>query len=261
MLDRRDWTILHSSSIFDSGTKRPLLTAMMAESEAGLSISDFVLKPHAPNMIYGQVCAEALCCHLLQLAGLSTPAGLVLNLDEPTAKLVSRATRPVIPGPAFASKFQEDAVLIAEMSTLHPIDALRIFLFDVVVQNRDRLTYNPNVLTTREGLVPIDHEQAFDFCWDGGRPDSIEYLLSSTAIDAHVFKKIAAKEIAGKAGLARLHLQRLLDKVTSKEVNYVEEVCKLIDGGSFDWKLASEHIQNIKQNVESFSEKLAESLT
>jgi hypothetical protein len=86
-----------------------------------------------------------------------------------------------------------DAPVTSAMSS----DALKIYSFDGLIQNPDRTQKNPNLLTSGEKLVVIDHECAFSFLnvigaagepWTLGNGDFMErhalrYGLSSRTLD------------------------------------------------------------------------------
>lgn len=136
-------------------------------------------------------------------------------------------------------------------SELHPIDAWKIYLFDYIIQNRDRTSYKPNLLTNRDGLFPIDHEQALDFCWKGSAPDTAAFLMTSTAMDAHVLKNIAQLQVRkDPVKGVEVALWELLTNVKPSDIDNVELFCKPWSANNFDWNRARSHIENVKQNVQ-----------
>lgn len=252
MLDIRKWQILSSTKVLKAGTKRPLLTTMgLFGDEHSPLISEFALKPVGPSMGVGQVCAEILATMLAHRMGLKSVSGTIVVLADKEAELISRPGRAVPRGPAFASNFMHDSATFKGESELHPIDAWKIYLFDYIIQNRDRTSYKPNLLTNRDGLYPIDHEQALDFCWKGNAPDTAAFLMTSTAMDAHVLKNIAQLQVRkDPVKGVEVALRKLLSNVKPSDIDNVELYCKPWCENNFNWNQARSHIENIKQTVQ-----------
>ncbi|MBI2927518.1 MAG: hypothetical protein HYY24_17620 [Verrucomicrobia bacterium] len=109
--------------------------------------------------------AELLCSLLARELGLGAPTPFVVNLSaefltgvpKPAQDLVKRSL-----GLNFASESAPPGFSVVPPEPLVPL-ALRaaaaaIFAFDVMVQNYDRKSDNPNLLRDRSRILMIDHE-------------------------------------------------------------------------------------------------------
>lgn len=260
MLDNRDWVVLDSTKVLAAGSKKPLLSTMMS-STGGEAVAQFAIKPAGESMSAAQVCAEALCSSLAHRMGIPTPLAAVVRLDDPAARQLARPSRPVSPGVAFASQYVDGAAAFKRPPPGYAIEALRIYLFDYLVQNRDRLRYNPNVLYASGNLLVIDHEQCFEFCCRGGEIQRPGQFLTSAAMDAHVFKDVAAAEAATmQAGGLTQIMRTLLTAVNGSVVAEVQQYCTRHCSAPFDWDLARERIRNVKRNVELHAEAIVTQL-
>ena len=252
MLIEENYTILGSDKVLDTGSKKPVLvTSADFESEPYL-LTSFALKPVGINLSAEQICAEALSVRVAQAAKLNVPSAIILRLDSDSAQIASRPLRKIDSGFAFGSQFIDDAVMVKDIDDIHPVDALNIYFFDFLTQNRDRLIYNPNLLLARKGIYVIDHEQCFDFAIRGGKPDGPGQLLTSAAMNSHTFARLAAREINKTTDKElKNRLLSLADCLKASLVNDVQHYCSSRIESNFDWNAVVKHGLSIKQNVDT----------
>jgi len=136
-------------------------------------------------------------------------------------------------------------------SKLYP-EALKIFSFDLMIQNPDRTTVHgkPNLFTTGHDLWILDHELAFNFLIPLiGRTATNPWEFSpddKNMIENHIlFKKLKKKRLDFSL------LDNFLDKINDTFwLNLIKIVPnKWLDD---DFKKIKNHINSIKENQESF---------
>jgi hypothetical protein len=75
-------------------------------------------------------------------------------------------------------------------------DAVNIFAFDALVQNPDRRTENPNLLTQGDNIYVYDHETSFSFLLAILKSDKPWNIEGETYLENHVFyRRLKSKRI------------------------------------------------------------------
>jgi hypothetical protein len=111
--------------------------------------------------------AEVICALMARDLGFTTPEIYLVEISRQFAETVPGFTGDLMrrsAGLNFGSGFLRDhSVFDSSISLPEPLqcEAAEIFAFDVILQNFDRQSTNPNLLYNRRNLVLIDHESAF----------------------------------------------------------------------------------------------------
>jgi hypothetical protein len=150
-----------------TGRTRPVL--MGAEDAEG-NLFEVVVKLRGPELSAKAQIAELVATPLADLLGIDVPQAAVVNVPSGFESIVP---------PSYASAFRSSAG--ANFGSVHlgtsfttwavgrvPVGVQRdqaaaIFAFDLLVQNPDRRSVNPNLWTRSDRLGVYDHEQAFSF--------------------------------------------------------------------------------------------------
>lgn len=110
--------------------------------------------------------AEWLCAHLGRAFGLQIPDFALLQAGEELLAELPREQRHIGADPAFASCHQDGALWfeLSQVDRVPPVLQRELLAFDWWIRNLDRQRGNPNLLwqASAQGLVVIDHNQAFD---------------------------------------------------------------------------------------------------
>ena len=109
---------------------------------------------------------EWVCGHLAQGFGLNVPTFAIVEVGEDLLRETPAEWRDLGAGPAFGSRLHPHAVWMeVGLINLVPTNVQRdVLVFDLWIQNCDRLTGNTNLLIDAavKKLVVIDHNLAFD---------------------------------------------------------------------------------------------------
>jgi hypothetical protein len=111
--------------------------------------------------------AEMICSRIARDLGLFTPTAYAVHISREFAESVAGFPGDLMRrsiGLNFGSEFLADYSVLEPNAPLPEAlynQAAQIFAFDVLIQNYDRQTSNPNLLFNSERLVLIDHESAF----------------------------------------------------------------------------------------------------
>jgi hypothetical protein len=136
--------------------------------------------------------AELLCSLLAQELGLGVPTPFIVNVSPEFLEGVPKPAQDLIKrslGLNFGSESAAPGFSLVPPEPRVPIllrsEAAEIFAFDVIVQNYDRKSDNPNLLWDRNKFLMIDHEGALGSVLERPTPS-----LSSLELDKfydHVF--------------------------------------------------------------------------
>src|SRR6185312_540198 len=113
---------------------------------------------------------ELLCSQLGMELGLNVPAPFVINLSREFLAGVPKSAQDIVRrsiGLNFGSASVPAGFSFVPSEPRVPMilrnSAAEIFAFDVITQNCDRKSDNPNLLWDRNRIMMIDHERAFGF--------------------------------------------------------------------------------------------------
>lgn len=113
------------------------------------------------------LCAELLCSEFAKSVGLATPASYLVEISPSFIAASPREAQDLLTrsvGINFASQSLTEGYSVVPPEPRVPIAlrqrAAEVFAFDVLIQNYDRKSDNPNLLWNRKNLYLIDHESA-----------------------------------------------------------------------------------------------------
>jgi hypothetical protein len=158
------FTATRIAGVAGGGSSRPLLV----ETEAGRFVVKLVGGPDGPRAL----AAEWIGTSLAALAGLPTLELAALDLDpELAAPLVESELREAVQrGAGLCLGLRElSGARQARARELEQADddfAVRLLWVDLLLQNPDRRSENPNVLSRDQALIAIDHASALPFHHD-----------------------------------------------------------------------------------------------
>jgi hypothetical protein len=114
--------------------------------------------------------SELVCSLLAREIGLNVPTPFVVNLSPEFLAGVPKVAQDLVKrslGLNFASESAPAGFSLVPPEPRVPLalrsSAAEVFAFDVIIQNCDRKTDNPNLLWDRSKIMLIDHERALTF--------------------------------------------------------------------------------------------------
>lgn len=244
-----------------TGTNKPILTRAMDHNGQR---SDIVIKLKDSERMNNSAFLKELVGSLLALElGLQTPIPFIAEISEEfiNSQIVDYEYKRIknSSGINYATENIIDLKLFGPYDTL-PIslqnEALRIFYFDLMIQNPDRSAVRgkPNLFTVGLDLWILDHEIAFSFLFPIlGRPKTNPWEFhesDTTMIENHIlYKKLKRK---------KLDYSILDNYLDSLDDEFWLTLQKLIPGEwmSKDFQKISEHIISIRANQKSFIKQI-----
>jgi len=156
--------------VFPTGTNKPVL-CIAADSYGNKK--DIVIKlSSGERMDNLAFLKEFLASRLAKELGLKTPEPIVAIIEQSfintqVGKSHFRSLNESL-GTNYATEYIRGLEQVSKIDKLNKYqidDALRIFVFDLIIQNTDRTTVHgkPNLFTTGIDLWVLDHELAFSF--------------------------------------------------------------------------------------------------
>jgi hypothetical protein len=240
-----------------SGRTSPALCG--CEGQLGVTAGDFVVKLCGTVQLRGLV-SELLGAELATHFGISSPAPVLITLQPEMAELIGCSE------PAKAELVKQSIGLNFGTQVLigfntWPVDkqvpdtmrglAVNVFAFDALLQNPDRTYRNPNLLTSGDAVMIIDHELAFSFLRDIS-PSTASWVLDGQRyLENHVFyRQLKSKTIDLTEFTARLRelSETVLDEIFADvppEWNNVEDGLRI-----------REHLLAISDHAEDFAEQI-----
>jgi hypothetical protein len=148
--------------------------------------------------------AELLGSLLAKELGLDTPTPFVVNLSPEFLSGVPQEAKDLVGrslGLNFASESAPPGFSVVPPEPSVPqalrVTAAEVFAFDVLIQNYDRKTDNPNLLWNRRKILLIDHEGAFAPVLARSKPSFLSLELDR--FYDHVFYTAVSPSDAGFA--------------------------------------------------------------
>lgn len=240
-----------------SGTNKPILTRAMDKEN---NREDIVIKlMDSERMDANAALKETVGAYLALELDLNTPYPLIAEISVEFSNSLlgnseySRVKNSI--GKNFASKNIEGLELFSAYNTL-PIglqdEALKIFYFDLLIQNPDRTTVNgkPNLFTSGKNFWILDHEIAFSFLFPiFGRPKTEPWEftdLDKNMIENHVLYK----KLKGKS----LNFDILDNYLDSLNEDFWLNLSRIVPSEwlSEDFSKIAEHISSIRENQNLF---------
>lgn len=185
------------------------------------------LKGYAPVPYLVEWLASAIGRHL----GIKVPEPMAVRISREFATSLDQPIRSVMmqsTGTAFGCRFYPAPFLQWTNGELLPMDlrqaAAETIAFDVFVHNPDRRRENPNVFTSRQEILALDHDQAFSFIVPllGEQTDPAEDPLIASVLERHVFSKLFGRKVPD--------LQRFRSAVMDLTDEVLEEIARITPG-------------------------------
>jgi hypothetical protein len=196
------------------GSSRPLL----AQTDGGRFVVKLVGGPEGPRAL----AAEWLCTALAGAIGLPTLELAMIELDPVLARSIvdSELREEVERGAGACLGLRElpgaRPARLADLGAAPDDFALPILWLDILIQNPDRRTSNPNVLAWGSSLVPIDHGSCLPFHHEWKVTEQSRGRDLEVPVD-HIFA-----ERADRLGAWHSRLRRRIRR------DALSEICRLV---------------------------------
>ncbi|HEX4031725.1 MAG TPA: HipA family kinase [Terracidiphilus sp.] len=240
-----------------SGRTSPALCG--CENELGATAGNFVVKLRRTVQLRGLV-NELLGAELATHFGISSPVSALITLEPKMAELIACSEPAKAEFVKESIGFNFGTQILIGFNTW-PVDkqvpetmrglAVNVFAFDALLQNPDRTYGNPNLLTSGDAIMIIDHELAFSFLRDIS-PSTAPWVLDRQPyLENHVFyRQLKSKTIDLTGFTARLRAlsETVLDEIFADvppEWNNEEDGLKI-----------REHLLAIRNHAEDFAEQI-----
>ncbi len=243
-----------------SGTTAPVIIRGIDE-KTGDESGEYYLKPlAAPRMS-----AKA---SMFELLGAFMAKQLDLNVAEPVLINVSEAFAELCRGKSYYKKIAESIGInfgtinfgggfytwLPETSLPFNLEAeaLRIFVFDMLVQNADRGHQKENLNTNGKELKIFDHELAFSYTDLIGLSSKAEWLLDENGLEKDlIFKHLFHKHLKG---INTLPIDDAVDQLKQLDNEFWKTAEKLIPSEWKDerFKKIKEHTSAVVKNAKNF---------
>jgi hypothetical protein len=164
-----------------SGNSRP--ARVSCRQADGTRVDVFVkFRGGVRNGSFG-LCAELLCAEFARNLGLAAPASFLVEIGSAFVGAAPREAQDLLSrsiGMNFASEALRPGFSVVPPEPRIPIAlrqrAAEVFAFDVLIQNFDRKSDNPNLLWNRTNLYLIDHESALHPTYVNEAPPTLASL-------------------------------------------------------------------------------------
>lgn len=165
------WDAVRFEHAMPRGRTKPLLIECARQVGGREERARFVVKALGlPGIQAGALCHEFLGCRLARLYGLAAPNAEVVQLSPEflasAADDLRRARVKPDPGLAVGVELVANLDVFPASARLHPaevLEAARVYVFDLLIQNPDRRAENPNSGRADGRIVPFDFENGFSF--------------------------------------------------------------------------------------------------
>lgn len=248
--------------VLESGRTSPLLIECECYVGDEVFRRNFIVKaPDLPEVNdFGLYC-ELLGSLLAKEFGVETPEPALVELSKDFVDTVNPILRKwqlvLRPGLGFGSAAMEPGAVAASgrehMTPEDLIQPLRIFCFDLLIQNPDRRPKNPNCAFKDGKFIAFDFNLAFSFLMLVGKQDEPWEFSKHQIANSHLF--YAA--LRGKV----LDYKPFLSSIAKLSLEKIDEICALIPFGSGSWdKRVLDHFESIKENASKLDLELQRSL-
>lgn len=188
------WEAVRFERAMPTGRTKPLLLECAHVAGDTERRGRFVVKALGlPEVADFTLCHEFLGCRLARLFGLSAPQSVLVDLSpaflEAVGSDLDREGLKPMPGLAVGVEHVRNLYAFPASPTLGEneiVDAARIYVFDLAVQNPDRTGRWPNCGRALDALIPFDFENAFSFRFALLQPEPWEATRLGFA-DQHLF--------------------------------------------------------------------------
>lgn len=248
--------------VLESGRTRPVLLECKRADDSGISVGSFVVKALGlPEVEEYGLFAEALGYLLAAELGIETPRPALVRLSDEFVQAVNPALRAhglsLQPGTGFGSEHLGSGLISASADRYldaEQIDAaIRIFCYDLLIQNVDRIERNPNCLIKNGRIIAFDFNVAFSFLLLIGNADEPWEVSRHQSKNRHLLYRA----LKGKM----VDFKPFINKVAALSTDRIDEMLNAIPFGNGRWNdRIHEHFRSILENSAKLEIEFARSL-
>lgn len=135
-------------------------------------------------------------------------------------------------------------------------EALKIFVFDLLIQNADRGHQKTNINTNGKELKIFDHELAFSYTTLIGIPITEEWRLDENGFERDlIFKHIFYSHLKRKLGLP---IDQIVESIGVLDKAFWQHAEKLIPSEwmNNNFEKIKQHTQSIVNNIDNFKKEI-----
>lgn len=243
-----------------SGTTAPVIIRGVDE-KTGNESGEYYLKPIAAQRMSAQASMfELVAGFMAKQLELGVAEPVLINVSEPFAELCrgksyyKKVADSV--GVNFGTKNFGGGFHTWMPETSLPFDlqneALRIFVFDILIQNTDRGHQKANVNTNGKELKIFDHELAFSYSDLLGYTGKEAWVLKENGIDRDlIFKHLFHKHLKGEIDLPIDEVIDTLEVIDNKFWEKAESLIPTMWMGP-NFKKIKQHTQSVVNNLSKF---------
>ena len=222
--------------VLESGRTRPILLECELSDDSGTSLGTFVVKaPGLPEVDDYGLFSETLGYLLAQEFDVETPKPALVQLSTDFVAIVNPVLSgyglSIRPGLGFGSEHLGSGLVAAsgnEYLNAEQLEtSLRIFCYDLLIQNPDRLQTNPNCLIKNGRFIAFDFNVAFSFLLLIGKAGEPWEFSKHQIAENHVFYRA----LRGKV----LDFKPFINKVTELSPEILDEILAAIPFGDGQW--------------------------
>lgn len=248
--------------VLESGRTRPVLLECELADDSGVSVGSFVVKAMGlPEVEEYGLFAETLGYLIAAELDIETPKPVLVRLSDEFVAAVNPVLRShglsLQPGGGFGSEHLGSG-LISASADMH-LDAeqseaaLKIFCYDLLIQNIDRLERNPNCLLKNGRIIAFDFNVAFSFLLLIGKADEPWEVSKHQSENRHLFYRA----LNGKS----VDFKPFIGKVAALTPERIDEILDAIPFGNGRWNdRIREHFGSIRENAAKLEIEFARSL-
>lgn len=217
--------------------------------ESDAVVRKFVVKARGlPEVSDYELYVESVAYLIAAHLGVPTPRPAVIRIDPEFVDLVN----PIIGvrglmierGEGFGSELVTAAIPVTGREALDPeqIEQARdIFCYDRIVQNPDRLIWNPNCLMTHGRLVAFDFNSAFSFLLSIGKTDEPWQFALHPNSGEHLFVSVLRRNPPD--------FRPFVDRLSSLSESNISDILDAVPYGDGSWNdRVREHLRSIVTN-------------
>lgn len=248
--------------VLESGRTRPVLLECELSDDAGVSVGSFVVKAYGlPEVEDYGLFAETLGYLLAADCEIKTPKPALVRLSEEFVAAVNpilaRQSLTLKPGVGFGSEHLGSGLIPATAEKYLNAEqieaALKIFCYDLLIQNYDRIETNPNCLIKGSRIVAFDFNAAFSFLLAIGNVNEPWEVSKHQMAEKHLFYRgLKGKDV---------DLKPFIKVVNNLSVERLNEVLAEIPFGGGRWNdKIHEHFEAIRMNASKLEIEFARCL-
>lgn len=248
--------------VLESGRTRPVLLECELADDNGVSVGSFVVKAaDLPEVEEYGLFAETLGYLVAAELDIETPTPVLCRLSDEFVAAVNPVLRShglsLQTGIGFGSEHLGTGLVSASaekhLDAEQTAAALKIFCYDLLIQNLDRTERNPNCLIKNGRIIAFDFNVAFSFLLLIGHADEPWEVSKHLSENRHLFYRA----LKGKSH----DFKPFINRVASLSQERIDEILKAIPFGNGRWNdRIREHFRSIVENAAKLEIEFARSL-